>query len=69
MSDKDLNLFDEYATECVHLCPQEEECTSFSWGDNKNIRSWHHSKFTEDANLNKNGAIAKVKILVEQVIL
>ena len=34
--------------------------------------TWHrHSKFADDANknLNKNGAIAKVRILVEQVIL
>ena len=30
MTDKGLNLFDEFATECVHLCPQEEECTSSS---------------------------------------
>ena len=35
MSDKGLNLFDECAAECVHLCPQEELCTSSSWGDNK----------------------------------
>ena len=24
MSDKGLNLFDEFAAECVHLYPQEE---------------------------------------------
>ena len=36
MSDKDLNLFDECAAECVHLCPQKEERTSSS--------SWGHSK-------------------------
>ena len=30
MAEKGLNLFDECAAECVHLCPQEEQCTSFS---------------------------------------
>ena len=27
MADKGSNLFRECAAECVHLCPQEEECT------------------------------------------
>ena len=27
--------FDECAARCVHLFPQEEECTSSSWGDSK----------------------------------
>ena len=35
MADKDLNLLDECAAECVYLCPQEEKCTSFSWGDSE----------------------------------
>ena len=35
MLDKALNLFDDYAAECVHLCSQEEECTSSSWGHSK----------------------------------
>ena len=35
VADKDSNLFDEYAAECVHLCLQEEESTSSSWGDSK----------------------------------
>ena len=26
MADKGLNLFDECAVECVHLCSQEDEC-------------------------------------------
>ena len=34
MTDKDLNLFDDCA-EYVHLCPQEEDCTSSSWGHSK----------------------------------
>ena len=28
MADKGLNLFDECAAEYVHMCPQEEACTS-----------------------------------------
>ena len=35
MIDKVFNLFDECASRCVHLSPQEEECTSSSWGDSK----------------------------------
>ena len=30
MTDKGFNLFDEFAARCVHLLPQEEECTSSS---------------------------------------
>ena len=35
VADKGLNPFDGFAAECVHLCPQGEECTSSSWGDSK----------------------------------
>ena len=35
MTDKGFNLFDECAARCVHLSPQEEECTSPSWGGSK----------------------------------
>ena len=35
MSDKGFNLFHECAARCVHLLPQEEECTSSSRGDSK----------------------------------
>ena len=35
MVEKDLNLFDECVAECVHLCPQVEECISSTWGDSK----------------------------------
>ena len=35
MVDKGRNLSDECNGECLHLCPQEEECTSSSWGDSK----------------------------------
>ena len=30
MTDKEPNLFDEYAARCVNLFPQEEECNSYS---------------------------------------
>ena len=35
MADKDSNLCDECAAECVHLCPLEEECTFSFWRDSK----------------------------------
>ena len=35
IADKSFNLFDECAAKCVYLCPQEDECTSSSWGDSK----------------------------------
>ena len=55
MADKGLNLFDECPAECVYLYPQEKEY-----------------KFTNtgDTNLNfKNGAVAKLRILVKPGIL
>ena len=30
MADEGLNLFNECAAECVHLCPKEKECASSS---------------------------------------
>ena len=35
VADKGSNIFDECPAECVHLYPQEEECTTSSWGDSK----------------------------------
>ena len=35
MADKGLNLLNECAAECAHLCPQKEEYTSSSWEDSK----------------------------------
>ena len=32
MTDKEFNLFDECAARCVHLFPQEEQCTSSAMG-------------------------------------
>ena len=69
MGDKGLNLFDECPAECVYLYPQEKEYTFSSWRDSK---MYTPSKFTdtEDTNLNfKNGAVAKLRILVKLGIL
>ena len=70
MTDKGLNLFDECAVEYLHLRPQEEESTSFSWGDSKmyTLGTIVNSQRTP-TKINKNGAIAKVRIFVEQAIL
>ena len=66
MTDNGFNLFDEYAARCVHLFPQEEECTSSSWGDNKIYTSGSIAN-TERMlpEINESGAIAKITIWVE----
>ena len=53
MSDKVLNFFDECTVECVHLCPQ-----AYTPGTIANSQR-------TPTKVNKNGAIAKVRILVE----
>ena len=69
MTGKALNLFDECTAECVHLCPQEEECTSSFLGDSKTcIPGTIANSQRTPTKINKNDAIAKVRILVEQVI-
>ena len=35
MADKGLYLFEEYAAECVYLCPHEKKYISSSRGDSK----------------------------------
>ena len=35
MTDKDLNLFYEFAARCVHLSIQEEQCNFSFWGNSK----------------------------------
>ena len=70
MVDKGLNLFDEYVAECVYLCTWVEECIFSSWGESE----MYTSGITVNSQrmptkINKNGAIAKVRILVEEVIL
>ena len=66
MTDKGFNLFDECAARCVHLSPQEEECTSPSWGGSKMYTSGSIANsqrmLTE---INESGAIAKIRIWVE----
>ena len=70
MADKYLNLFDACAAKCVHLPLQEEKCITSSWGDRGTMYTpgtIANSKRTSE--INKNQAIAKVRILVEQVIM
>ena len=52
-------FFDECAAKCVHLIPQEEECTSFSLGESKMYTpdTIANSKKTP-TKINKNDAIA-----------
>ena len=72
MTDKGLNLFDDCAAECVYLCPQEEDCTSSSWGYSKIYTSGTLANSQTDrapTKINKNVAIVKVRILVELRIL
>ena len=68
VTDKGLNLFDDCVAEWVYLCPQEEECTSSSWGHSKmytpgTIENWKTDRAS--IKINKNGAVVKVRILVE----
>ena len=72
MTDKDLNLFDDYAAEYVHLRPQEENCTSSFWGHSKMYSPDIIENSQTDrtpTKINKNGAVSKVRILVEIEIL
>ena len=63
MADKGFNLFDVSAARFVHLLPQEEEYTSFSWGDSKmytssSITNWDRMQ-TE---INESDTLAKIRI-------
>ena len=70
MAGKSLNLLDECVATCVYLPSQEEECTSSSWGDSRMYTSGSKTNSQGIPNeTNKNGAIAKVIILVEKVTL
>ena len=66
MTDKGFNIFDECASRCVYISPQEEECNSSSWGDSYmytfDSMARPQSMLTEN---NESGAIAKNWILVE----
>ena len=67
MTDKGFNLFQKCATICAHLFPQEEECTSSSWGDSKMYTSGSiaNSQRMLDV-VNESDAIAKIRIWVEK---
>ena len=74
MTDKGLNLFDDCAAECVYIysCPQEEECTSSSWGYSKIYTPGTIANLQTDralTKINKNGAVVRLRILVELGIL
>ena len=70
MTNKEFNLFDECASRCVNLSPQEKESTSSSWRDNKVYTSGSIASsqrmLTEK---NESGAIAKTKRFQWKVIL
>ena len=70
MVDIGLKRFYECAAECVRMCTKREECTSSSLGDSKIYTpgTIANSQRTP-TKINKNVAIAKVRVLVEQVIL
>ena len=53
MTHKGFNIFDECAARCVHLFPQEEECTSSSWEDSK--------MYTSDSIANSQRMLTKIK--------
>ena len=66
MTDKRVNLFDECIARCVHLFPEEEECTSSSRGESKMYTSGSvensQRMLTE---INESGVITKISISVE----
>ena len=60
-----LNLY-------IYLCPQEEECNSSSWRHSKIYTPGTIADSQTDrapTEINKNGAVVKVRILVELGIL
>ena len=61
MTVKGFNLFDECTSRCVHLSPQEEECTSYKMYTFGSITS-SQGMLTE---INEGGAIAKIRISLE----
>ena len=68
MIDKSIfQSFDECVARCVHISPQEENCTSSSWGDRKIYTSGSRVNLQkETTEIDKTGDIAKVKML-EQI--
>ena len=63
MKEKGFDLFDECAGRCVHLFPQEEECTSSSWGDSKMCTSSRIANSQrKQIEINESSTIAKIRI-------
>ena len=66
MTGKRFSHFDECAARYLRLFPQEEECTSSSWGDSKMYTSGSIANsqriLTE---INESGIITKVSVWVE----
>ena len=70
MTGRSLNVFDECAVRYVYLSPQAEEGTSSPRGDSTIYTSGTKANSQETpAEISKIGAISKVTILVENVIL
>ena len=74
MTDKGLNLFDDCAAECVYIypCPQEEQYTSSSRWYGKIYTPGTIANLQTDralTKINKNGAVVRLRILVELGIL
>ena len=67
MIDKGFIIFDECGSRSVYLFPQEEKCTTSSWGDSKMYTSGSIASsqriLTE---INKSDAIAKIRIWAER---
>ena len=66
MTGKVFIFFEESAARWVHLFPQENQCTSSSWGDSKMYTygsiAYSQRMLTE---INKSCAIAKKEVWVE----
>ena len=66
LTGKGFNVLNEYASRCVRLSPQEEGCTSSSWGDCKMCTSGSIASSKRlPTEVNESGAIAKIRISVE----
>ena len=58
-----FNLYDKGTARCVHLFPQEEECTSSSQGDSKMYTSSSSANSQRTlTEINKSGVLVKIRI-------
>ena len=70
MTDKGLNYVDKCAAKYVHLPSQEKKCTSSPLGKSKMYTPSAIATLQRASiEVNKNSVFAKVRTLVEQVIL